>query len=77
LVITDLVAEEGFSQAAMADEMWGQWLGVALAKQEYLHTIEEAGFRNLRVVRETVFPVAEQDERLRGKIVSLGVKAHK
>ena len=77
LVVTDLVVAGEFSQAALADEMWGQWLGVALGKQEYLHSIEEAGFRNLLVVRETVFPMAEQDERLRGKIVSIGVKAYK
>ncbi|MFH1923378.1 MAG: methyltransferase domain-containing protein [Planctomycetota bacterium] len=77
LVVTDLVAEGGFSQAALSDEMWGEWLGVALGKQEYLLSIEKAGFRNLMVVSETVFPMAEQDERLRGRIVSIGVKAYK
>lgn len=77
LVVTDLVAEGVFSQAALTDEVWGEWLGVALGKQEYLRSIEKAGFRNLEMVRETVFPMAEQDERLRGKIVSIGVKAYK
>ena len=43
----------------------------------YLTRIEEAGFKNLTVVTETVFPMAEQDERLRGKIVNIGVKAYK
>ncbi len=76
-MLTDLVAEGKFSQAALADKVWGQWLGVALGKQEYLSSIEEAGFCNLTVVRETAFPMAEQDERLRGKIVSIGVKAYK
>ena len=77
LVLTDLVADGEFSQAALKDEVWGQWLGVALGKQEYLFSIEKAGFGNPTVVRETTFPVAEQDERLRGKIVSIAVKAHK
>ncbi len=77
LVLTDLVAEGGFSQAALADEMWGEWLSVAFGKNEYLLSIERAGFRDLVVVRETVFLMAEQDERLRGKILSIGVKAYK
>ena len=77
LVLTDLVAEGPFSQAALDDEVWGEWLGVALGKQEYLRGIREAGFKNLKLVRETTFPMAEQDERLRGKIVSIGVKAYK
>ena len=32
LVLTDLVAEGAFSQAALADEVWGEWLGVAIGK---------------------------------------------
>lgn len=64
-------------QGRLADETWGEWLGVALGKQEYLSSIEKAGFKDLMVVRETVFPMAEQDERLRGKIVSIGVNACK
>jgi ubiquinone/menaquinone biosynthesis C-methylase UbiE len=77
LVLTDLVAEGEFSQAAIADEMWGEWLSVALGKQEYLFNIEKAGFRNLVVVQETAFAMAEKDERLRGRIVSIGAKAYK
>ncbi len=57
--------------------MWGQWLTVALGKQEYLRSIEKVGFKNLMVVRETAFPMAEQDERLRGRIVSIAVKTYK
>jgi SAM-dependent methyltransferase len=77
LALTDLVADGEFSQAALKDEVWGQWLGVALGKQAYLRNIEGAGFRNLTVVRETAFPMAEQDERLSGRIVSIAVKAYK
>jgi arsenite methyltransferase len=77
LVLTDLVVEGEFSQAAMEDKVWGEWLSVALGKQAYLRSIQAAGFKTLSVVRETVFPMAEQDRRLRGKIVSFGVKAYK
>ena len=75
--ITDLVAEGPFSQAALEDKVWGEWLGVAMGKQEYLHGIREAGFKNLLVVRETTFPMAEQDERLKERIVSIAVTACK
>jgi arsenite methyltransferase len=77
LIVTDLVVEGGFFQEALADQMWGPWLSVAVGKQEYLQSIEEAGFRNVLVISETVFPIAEQDERLRGKIVNIGLKAYK
>jgi arsenite methyltransferase len=77
LVLTDLVAEGGFSEAALKDGLWGEWLGAALGKEEYLRTMEEAGWKDLVVVGEAAFPMAEQDERLRGKIVSIGVKAYK
>ena len=36
LVVTDLVAEGEFSQAALADDVWGEWLRVATGKQEYM-----------------------------------------
>ena len=77
LVLTDLVAEGEFSQAALEDDVWGAWLAVAMGKQEYLASIREAGFTNLTLVRETTFPMAEQDERLKGRIVSIGVEAFK
>ena len=77
LVVTDLVTEGEFSQAALDDDVWGEWLRVATGKEAYLSSIREAGFKNLKLVRETTFPMAEQDERLRGRIVSIAVEAYK
>lgn len=77
LVLTDLVAEGEFPQAALDDDVWGDWLRAASGKQEYLRAIREAGFQNVTVVRETTFPLAEQDERLKGKIVSIAIDAYK
>jgi arsenite methyltransferase len=76
MVVTDLVAEGPFSGAVLEDKVWGQWLAHASDKQDYLSAIEEAGFRDV-VVSATAFPMAEQDERLRGKIVNLVVRACK
>jgi arsenite methyltransferase len=74
-VVTDLVAEGGFSEDVLQDKLWGEWLRRALGKHDYLKTIEKAGFKEVVVVKETAFPMAENDERLRGKIVSLAVRA--
>ena len=55
----------------------GRTARCALGKQAYLDRIREAGFESLLVVRETTFPMAEQDERLKGRIVSIAVTAYK
>jgi SAM-dependent methyltransferase len=77
LVLSDLMADGEFSEAALNDEVWGKWLGTALGKLEYLRTIERAGFQNLVVIAEAAFPMAEQDQRLQGRIVTLAAKAYK
>lgn len=77
MVVTDLMAEGQFSQAALHDEVWGEWLAHASGKRGYLAAIQRAGFKDVAVVAENTFPMAEADERLRGKIVSIGVEAYK
>ena len=77
MLITDLVVEGGFPDEVLRDQMWGAWLRGAAGKQDYLKTIRQAGFTEVAVVRQTIFPMAESDERLRGKIVSIAVKARK
>jgi ubiquinone/menaquinone biosynthesis C-methylase UbiE len=77
VLVTDLMAEGPFSEAARQDKMWGEWLAAASGKKDYLTAIEGTGFRRVVVVSETAFPMAEADERLRGRIVSLAVKAWK
>lgn len=77
MIVTDLMAEGPFSQAALTDKIWGEWLTHALGKREYLKAIQAAGFKDVSVVAETQFPMAEADERLRGKITSIAVRAYK
>jgi arsenite methyltransferase len=77
LTVTDLVTEGEFSQAALEDDVWGDWLRVATGKEAYLSSIREAGFGIVLLVTETIFPMAEQDERLKGKIVSIAFEAYK
>src|SRR5512137_3230872 len=71
--ISDLVASGPFSEATLADEVWGEWLAVAQCKKDYLQAIERAGFREVTVEEEAAFNMAEHDQRLKGRIVSIGL----
>ncbi|MHC1767370.1 MAG: methyltransferase domain-containing protein [Verrucomicrobiia bacterium] len=77
MCISDLVASGPFSEATLADKVWGEWLAVAQPKSDYLRAIEQAGFQEVTVEGEAVFDMAENDERLKGRIVSIGVSARK
>jgi SAM-dependent methyltransferase len=75
--ISDLVASGPLSEATLADEVWGEWLAVAQSKSDYLRAIEQAGFQEVTVRGEAAFNMAENDEGLKGRIVSIGVSARK
>ena len=77
MCVSDLVASGPFSEAALADKVWGEWLAVAQSKSDYLRAIEQAGFQEVTVEGEAAFNMAENDERLKGRIVSIGVSARK
>lgn len=77
MCISDLVSSGPFSPTALADKVWGEWLAVAQSKNDYLQAIEQAGFQEVTVEGEAAFDMAEHDERLRGRIVSIVVSARK
>jgi len=77
MVVADLVTAGPFAPEILEDQLWGAWLARAVGKREYLSAIQNAGFRQIEVVSQTSFGMAERDERLRGKIVSLLVRARK
>ena len=77
MLIADLVRRGEFSQEALNDKLWGHWLAVACGKEEYLNAIERAGFREINVVGEQWSSTAEKNEHLRGRIVSIQVRALK
>jgi len=78
LLVSDLVTEgelpEDIRQSFAA---WAECVAGALQKQEYLDTIKEAGFRDVAVVTERPFNEPGMDSRLKGKIISIQVKACK
>jgi len=77
IVIADLVVVGTFPAEVLEDKTWGKWLAVASEKQEYLEAVGKAGFKGIAVVSERASPTAQKNERLRGRIISIVVKACK
>jgi SAM-dependent methyltransferase len=76
-LVSDLLVEGESSQEALQDPLWGDWLAHASGKREYLAALAAAGFRGVEVLAEGTFPMAEMDPRLRGRIVSIKLRARK
>ena len=79
LFVSDLVTAGKLSVGVLrnADKLWTEWLSVACDRRQYLNAIEAAGFRAITVVAEGPFPLAEGDNMLKGRIISIQVKAQK
>lgn len=77
--LSDLVLAEGLPKDALRNsgKIWTEWLAIAADRGTYLSAIEAAGFQTIAVVAEALFPMAEADPVLKGKIISLQVRATK
>jgi ubiquinone/menaquinone biosynthesis C-methylase UbiE len=76
-IISDLVIEGSFSESVKQDKVWGEWITGAIGKADYLKAIHKAGFRKVSILSESTFPMVEEDERLKGKIISLTIRGFK
>jgi hypothetical protein len=56
---------------------WADCLAGAMDKEAYLETIRQAGFDQVAVAGESTYEAPGMDERLRGKILSVKVRAVK
>lgn len=77
MLISDLVAEGEFTKNLRLDKVWGAWITEAVGKAEYLNAITQAGFHDVTLVTENPFYMSERDHRLKGKIISIQLKAYK
>jgi SAM-dependent methyltransferase len=77
ILISDLVVEGEFTTDLPLDKVWGEWITQAVGKAEYLNAITQAGFHDITLVTENPFYMSERDDRLKGKIISVQVKAYK
>jgi arsenite methyltransferase len=60
-----------------ADKLWADWFAVASDRRAYLNAIVAAGFRTIAVIAEGPLPMSEADSLLKGRIISIQVKAIK
>jgi hypothetical protein len=73
----DLVAADDFPDDAVSHDVRGEWLNAAQSTSDYLRAVADAGFQEVTVQEETVFPLAEKVERLEARIAGLRVTARK
>jgi ubiquinone/menaquinone biosynthesis C-methylase UbiE len=78
ILIADLVTAGDLPPEVRASAAaWADCLAGAMEKEAYLETIRRAGFAEVTVVSESSYEAPGMDERLRGKILSVKVRAIK
>ena len=78
LMVSDLVTEGALPEDIKNSfDAWSGCIAGALEKNEYLGTIQKAGFRDVKIVSQTRYTQKEIDRRLVGKITSIKVRAYK
>jgi SAM-dependent methyltransferase len=78
ILIADLVtAGELPPEVRASAAAWADCLAGAMEREAYLETIRQAGFDQVAVVSESSYEAPGMDERLRGKILSVKVRAVK
>lgn len=78
LIVSDLVSE-----GELPDEMkddpnaWVCCIGGALEQREYLEKIKKAGFEDVEIVSSREFYIENKANQMKGKLLSITVKAYK
>lgn len=78
IMVSDLVVTEKLPEHIRKSfEAWAGCLAGAMIREEYLDVIKSAGFEKISIDKEHVFLEANLSEELKGKILSVSVKAFK
>ena len=78
ILIADLVTTDELPPDVRASAAaWADCLAGAMEKEAYLEAIRRAGFLEVAVVSEFAYEAPGMEERLRGKIISVKVRAFK
>jgi SAM-dependent methyltransferase len=76
MLISDLVTSGKIAAVTgPGAEAWAQWLAGAPRKPDYLAAMKRAGFRSVSVVSERSFDYPQMPDALRGRILSLHIRA--
>jgi len=78
LLIADLVTEGELPPEVRANAAaWAECLTGAMPRKDYLETIRRAGFSHVEVIGQSPYETPDMEERLRGKLISVKVRAFK
>lgn len=78
LLISDLVTTGTLPADVRASAAaWADCLAGAMEKEAYLTTMRQAGFEEVDVISQSAYEASGMDPRLRGKILSVKVRAFK
>ena len=76
-MISDLVTEgELPAEVKKNFDAWACCIAGALEKEQYLDTIRNAGFQNVKIISETAYDI-DVSKELKGKIISVQVEGTK
>jgi len=77
ILISDLVTEDRLPSTIRKNlSAWAACIAGAMDRKEYLRTIEEAGFKKVKIVSESSYEF-DVSEKLKGRITSIKVQAYK
>lgn len=77
-LISDLVTKGNIpTDIRQSFEAWAGCIAGAMERKKYLAVIKESGFRRIEIVGENPYAEPAMDDRLKGKIISLRIKAYK
>ncbi|MFZ0442027.1 MAG: arsenite methyltransferase, partial [Methanobacterium sp.] len=78
ILISDIVTDGDIPLEIRKNfQAWAGCVAGAMDKHEYIKTIKNAGFKDIKIVKEQIFTEPDMDERLIGKIISQQIKAIK
>jgi len=78
MLVSDLVTEGSIPEdVRRSAEAWAGCIAGAMCKEDYLAAMRGAGFGEVAVVSENPYVAPGMDERIRGKIISVRVRATK
>jgi ubiquinone/menaquinone biosynthesis C-methylase UbiE len=77
IMISDIVIEgELPKEVKKSFDAWAGCIAGALEKNQYLDTIKRVGFKDVRIISESIYNI-DVSEKLKGKITSIQVEAYK
>ena len=78
LLVSDLVTQGDLpDDIKKSFDEWSGCIAGALERNEYLNIIKKAGFNNIEILSENRYSEEGMDDRIKGKIISIQIRAIK